>query len=119
MSVIVDNCDVDKHWENKVLQKNGLLLKCSKLEQKEDEDTQFNRSGHLNYLQLQCIIHIYCVVKWLMVLRRVTKTLIIAFPIIISELLPIIVVISTDKNKSERIRGGIIYSFEYDPRELS
>jgi len=27
MSLIVDNCDWDKYWENKVLQKSGLLLK--------------------------------------------------------------------------------------------
>ena len=33
MSLIVDNCNLDEHWETEVLQRDGLLLKFMKLEQ--------------------------------------------------------------------------------------
>jgi len=32
----MDNCNWDKHRETKVLHKNGLLVKYTKLEQNED-----------------------------------------------------------------------------------
>jgi len=36
MSLIVDNGDLDEHWEIKVSQRNELLLKC--MEPKRNED---------------------------------------------------------------------------------
>jgi len=60
MLLIVDICDSDKHWETKVLQKNWLLLKCTKREQKEDEDTQFNRSRYCEPFAVDCIIYFLC-----------------------------------------------------------
>jgi len=34
--LIMENCDLDEHWETKILQRNGLLPKCMELEQQED-----------------------------------------------------------------------------------
>jgi len=60
-----------------------------------------------NYLHLNCILHIYDVVRCLIMLERMTKTVTVALPIIISELFSIIPVIWIDGNKRGGIRGWI------------